>query len=325
MKHLLCCLLSLLLVSTCHASAGKDAITFLATGDWPYRRSQLGEVHQLVEQINTTNADFVVHVGDIAHPGDKASDKLTCSDATFDLVADIFEKIKLPLIYTPGDNEWTDCARDADDPHSPLERLSVLRKQFFSAVESTPFTMVAQQQPFVENRRWVLPLEASSVVFTTLHMVGSHNNLTYTRAADLTEFTQREKANQAWLQGVFETANTQNASAVVVFFHADPHIEGTFDQQLGFRQIITSLVNHASGFGKPVLLVHGDSHHFRVDTPFTYKTKPWPIAPNIIRLISNGDPVISATPVTIRLNQHGQAQFTIGSLSPTTPLAIQLP
>ena len=32
-----------------------------------------------------------------------------------------------PLVYTPGDNEWTDCHRANNGAYDPLERLGVVR------------------------------------------------------------------------------------------------------------------------------------------------------------------------------------------------------
>ncbi len=35
------------------------------------------------------------------------------------------------LVYTPGDNEWTDCHRSNNGKYDPLERLAALRNGFF--------------------------------------------------------------------------------------------------------------------------------------------------------------------------------------------------
>ena len=32
-----------------------------------------------------------------------------------------------PLVYTPGDNEWTDCHRANNGAYNPLERLAFVR------------------------------------------------------------------------------------------------------------------------------------------------------------------------------------------------------
>lgn len=326
-----CLLVAALMISTAGQSSlasnklhtpqpakSNNAITFAVTGDWPYRKSQLPDVSRLIKTLNAQQLDFVLHIGDIAHPNDPAKDKLTCSNKTFTLAEKAFSQIDAPLMYTPGDNEWTDCARDDGDPYEPLERLTQLRKQFFEGllnVEHYPFLVEAQAPPIIENRRWELPLENASVQFTTIHMVGSHNNLTYLRPRDVAEFVHRDEANKAWLKESFTRATKTNAAAMVIFFHADPHIEGNYDEQLGFRPFINQLVKQAKAFNKPVLIIHGDSHHFRVDTPFTDHTKPWPVAHDITRIITNGDPMISATIINIT-SENEQVKLTIRQLWP---------
>lgn len=37
----------------------------------------------------------------------------------------------MPLVYTPGDNEWTDCHRVNNGAYDPLDRLAAVRKTFF--------------------------------------------------------------------------------------------------------------------------------------------------------------------------------------------------
>jgi hypothetical protein len=54
---------------------------------------------------------------------------------------------------------------------------------------------------------------------------------------------------------------------VVIAFHADPGFDESADAQRPFRDLLDALEDEAVGFGKPVLLIHGDSHHFIADTP----------------------------------------------------------
>ena len=42
-----------------------------------------------------------------------------------------FSLFESPLIYTPGDNEWTDCHRRSNGGYDPLERLGRLRDVLF--------------------------------------------------------------------------------------------------------------------------------------------------------------------------------------------------
>ena len=69
-----------------------------------------------------------------------------------------FDRFEMPLLYTPGDNEWTDCHRVAAGMFNPLERLDVLRDVFFDAPGQTlgadPLPVASQDAiGFPENRR----------------------------------------------------------------------------------------------------------------------------------------------------------------------------
>ena len=40
------------------------------------------------------------------------------------------------LVYTPGDNEWTDCHRLLAGAYDPLDRLHFIRTHYFRTAES---------------------------------------------------------------------------------------------------------------------------------------------------------------------------------------------
>ena len=62
----------------------------------------------------------------------------------------------------------------------------------------------------------------------------------------------------------------------------------------GYDALVIQIGNLAAKYGKPVLLIEGDSHVFRVDTPFTPSSPLFglhpntPVAPNVTRLVVNG-------------------------------------
>jgi hypothetical protein len=76
---------------------------FMAIGDTSYVSTS--QLDQLVERINNQPTRFTIHVGDIK------SGSTLCSDEMFARVYSQFMAFDKPLIYTPGDNEWTDCHR----------------------------------------------------------------------------------------------------------------------------------------------------------------------------------------------------------------------
>ena len=72
--------------------------------------------------MDTEKLAFVIHVGDI-----KSGDS-DCSDNALKDILDAFQTSAHPLIYVPGDNDWTDCHRKSNVSHDPLERLDRLRE-----------------------------------------------------------------------------------------------------------------------------------------------------------------------------------------------------
>jgi hypothetical protein len=86
-----------------------------------------------------------------------------------------------PLVYTPGDNEWTDCHRfalgkvpDADLPAIAPAKLAELRSTFFATPRSQGRTTMplTTQSGYPENARW----KQGDVVFVTIDQPGSNNN-----------------------------------------------------------------------------------------------------------------------------------------------------
>ena len=88
-------------------SAGRaEPVHFVVLGDMPYDWPEdLTRFANLIDATNRLHPDFAVHVGDIKSGG------TPCTEQAFQTVLDIFQNSEPPLIYTPGDNEWTDCAR----------------------------------------------------------------------------------------------------------------------------------------------------------------------------------------------------------------------
>ena len=79
--------------------------------------------------MDRINADRDVRL--VAHLGDIKSGSTECSDAYFAQIRGQFDRFVDPLVYTPGDNEWTDCHRVNNGAYDPLERLAAIRDVFF--------------------------------------------------------------------------------------------------------------------------------------------------------------------------------------------------
>ena len=183
-----------------------------------------------------------------------------------------------PLVYIPGDNEWTDCHRKNNGPFDPLERLAKIRAMFFPQATSLgqqTLAVIRQSDAssfthMVENARWV----TQNVLFVTVHVVGSNNNLRQNRDAAM-EFLERNTANIAWINDAFAVAKRDNAPGIVLVMHADPDFRGKLGDGNGFTDTLETLAKQAADFGKPLLIVHGDPTYSplinRCDTPMMPK------------------------------------------------------
>lgn len=281
-----------------------ERFSFVAIGDMPY--GEMAPFERLIEVVNAAKPSFAVHVGDIK------SGSSPCTDEYVLKVRDLFNTFAMPLIYTPGDNEWTDCHREKAGKFDPLERLAFVRRTFFPSNQSfgvqkltlEPQSADPKYTKFVENRRWSL----GGVLFATLHVVGSNNNLQRNQAA-VNEYIERNAANLAWLESTFAKASAEGVKAVVLFQQADMMFEETNeDKRSGFSETLALLKEKIKAFGKPVLLVHGDSHSFIVDNPWYRETDSSNLG-NFIRLEVYGSARVHAVQVNVDTDTVGVFSF----------------
>ena len=264
---------------TATADAGKTApssYVFGVIGDVPYGAAQVVAFPGWVDQISADpDVRFVAHVGDIK------SGSTACSDPYFDFIRGEFDRFDSPLVFTPGDNEWTDCHRPNNGAHDPYERLDALRAEFFPepGVTLGAETMKVDAQPgFPENVDW----HAARVTFTTAHVVGSNNGMApWTGATEpndrqAAEVAARNDANIAQLREAFAQAEQRHDRAVVVLQQADmfdPTYSPTFAEVSAFKSWVQALIDESDAFGRPVYLFDGDSHVYNVDKPLAPGSK----------------------------------------------------
>ncbi len=279
-----------LLVSACATRApGPTAFSFAVLGDTPYNDAEEREFLAMIGRINREPLAFVVHIGDFKGGGD-------CSDALYALRKAQFDTFAHPLVYTPGDNEWTDCRRTYMGSMDPLERLARLRQVFFAdrfSLGERRLPLEAQDQCLVpavagcgcaahpENRAW----EHAGLRFVTLNVPGSNNNMGFDAASDA-EARCRDAANAQWLERAVVAAQAPAVRALVIAIQANP-----WDTRKPvYRGLLAQVEAGAARVAKPVLFIHGDSHTYRVDAPFT--------AP-ITRLETYGSPFVGWVKVTV--------------------------
>lgn len=304
-----------LLAAAACAAHGADPFSFAVLGDTPYFPHEELAVPQLLAGLEASGVAFAVHLGDIKHGS---------APCTVELLADrkaMLDATPVPIVFVPGDNDWTDCHREAAGRFDPLERLAQLRLLFHGSDSSLGRRTIrlARQsadprfRAYRENARWI----AGGIVFVTLNVPGSNNNLGRTRTADA-EHDQRMKANLEWLAEAVRRAAVAGAKGLVVLAHADPRLEGPARKVDGYVAYREALRTHAEGLHKPMLLVHGDGHRYRVDQPLADRTTGAPIA-SFTRVEVFGSPVVNW--VRIDVDPASPRLFAIGPgvSPPSTP------
>ena len=188
---------------------------FALIGDMPYGAIREAPFARLVAEINRDNdVDFVMHAGDIKAGSER------CDDSLIQHRFGLYQTFQRAFVFTPGDNEWTDCHRVNNGQYNPLERLAFVRSVFFPQVGQTTGGQVrpvrsqaegSAYPEFVEN----VMFTKQSVMFATVHVVGSNNDLEpwvgisptdscdSPRADRIAEFERRQAAALAWLDEVF--------------------------------------------------------------------------------------------------------------------------
>ena len=111
---------------------GADRTTVAVIGDVPYGEDQEASFGTLIAAVNDDPK-----VRTVVHVGDTKSGSTACTDERLTAVRDAFETFEDPVVYTPGDNEWTDCHRPAAGGYDPLERLAIVRSLYFAEPGST--------------------------------------------------------------------------------------------------------------------------------------------------------------------------------------------
>jgi hypothetical protein len=268
-----------------------NALTLAVYGDAPYGGSNddtaaFNATPAFIDGVNhDPKVDLVVHVGDI-HSGSQR-----CTLSYDQSVADLWSGFKDPLVYTPGDNEWTDCQKSKQLGGSlslsygngdPIANLALVRSLFFPrpgyTIGGRPKQIISQAQVgtgtdanYVENVIW----EQSKTLFVTVNIPGGSNNDADNwfgaarTQAQTDEIAQRTQADLRWLAAAFQRAQDDEVGSVVIAEQADMwDLDGKAPSHIAnYQQFIDSIASHTLAFGKPVLLFNGDSHMFRSDNP----------------------------------------------------------
>ena len=275
-----------------------NAFAFGVFGDGPYRPNERGRFARLIEDVNAHQLAFFVHVGDVLwYP---------CSDEALANRLVEINRIRHAVMYTPGDNEWTDCHRSRAGRFPPLDRLAYIRRTYFAnpskSLGATPLAVESQSADpvwaeFVENARW----RRGGFLFTTIHLVGSWNALERFEgrtAADDSAVVRRTAAALAWLDSSFAIAARDSLRGVVIAIHTNPRFAPASSARNPFREFLERLARHTSAFAGQVVLLHGDTHEFTVDHPLSHPGSGQRLT-NFTRLETYGSPEIGWVRVVV--------------------------
>jgi hypothetical protein len=322
----------------------QDKVTIAVFGDWPYNQNLLNNAPLL---INSVNADpevrLVIHVGDI-HSGSMACSSWniappipTSNPGWNQGIFSSLQQFKAPVVYTPGDNEWTDCHKSKESKSGdPLKELASVRSLFFSRPGKTlgleerdVWTQAKNFDPtfptdaqFVENVIW----EDAKTVFVTLNMPGSNNDtLPWTNGfenpvAQAQEVAARTDADLRWLQAAFKLAAARQAKAVVIALQADMWDPAALapggDGLSAYTPFVRQLAYFSLQFGRPILLLNGDSHIFQADRPLADPSSATglihgaPAVPNLTRITVQGSTNKPAEWLRLTIDAHSPNVFS---------------
>ena len=277
---------------------GPHGYTIGLFGDMPYNALGKSQYPALLADINAHHVEFSVFDGDLKAGGDGA-----CTEDLYTTAIANFNKLERPLIFVPGDNDWTDCwgrYGAATMPFfDPLDRLALERALFFSTDRSLgQKTLKLTRESaeggayalYSENVRWTV----GPVVYLGLNVQGSNDNYPYPdtdveggptvpvrSAAEIqrqrNEQAARKDADFHWLDEGFAYAKQIGAKGVMIVWQADPNFNNEQHQTNShewdaYPPYVDKLRSLTEAFDGQVVLVHGDSHYFKVDKPINRST-----------------------------------------------------
>ena len=299
------------------SAASPDSFSFGLWGDMPYKKAgDDSKLPAVLQSINRADIAFSIYDGDIKDGSSK------CTDDVYTDALKMFGAMVKPVVYIPGDNEWTDCHRSNNGGYDALQRLSHLRKVMYPTLNSLGQTSLALEHQgkaagdkYIENVRF----SRGPVVFVGLNVPGSNNNVILSAKectnksarkqeqcdASNAEYIERDAANIAWLTQSFQKAKDTQARGVVIVFQGDPGFdwpesedsdESKLPEFSGYRNFMAQVEQQTAGFAGQVLLVHGDTHFFKIDKPLYSPTR---VLPNFTRLQTFGSPSLHWVKVTV--------------------------
>ena len=243
---------------------------FYALGDVPYIEP---EVEALPLQMAglSSNADFVMHVGDLK------TRSQPCRKQYYNTFATIMERSLVPVFNTIGDNDVIDC----EDVQNAYSLWHSTFKDF--------------------DNKWIKPFQVRRQLGRMENFAFEHNGVFVIGLHVLhTNFTQApmmyDVVNDTLAWWMSHESSMTKASAVVVFGH-------TYPEQPRFHKVKDALTRTvATLHDTPFLYIQGEKHSFVVDNPI-------PDADNFLRVIVDKGGI--ADPLEVLVDSRAEAPFKL--------------
>jgi len=197
----------------------------------------------VVADMNAHDLAFTVFIGDIGTPWDGVAVDGYASVCDVENGTSLEDKVNIlksfrqPLIYTPGDNEWSQCYQAKDfseypynydlDPIAQLEKLRQLTQPHpHKSLGQRNQLKILRQPGYPENVMFIY----GPVLYVTINIPSGNNSpqTSYNVETDdqMIDFTRpemkaRQAANVRWLNKAFKEANHHNTKGIYIAEHAD--------------------------------------------------------------------------------------------------------
>ncbi|MBO0829560.1 MAG: hypothetical protein J2P24_17440 [Streptosporangiales bacterium] len=259
-------------------------------GDMPYGDTGRAQYPNVLTDMNQHDLAFSAFDGDIKNGSEPCyadvdgSAQAAGKPDIYKYALQHFNTLRAPVVVVPGDNEWTDCDRPATagPTFDAVQRLQYERQLFYPTdrtLGQRTMTLTRQSAAFPENVRWTF----GPVTYVGLNVPGSNNDFIPDgdtsdgpQAEANAEYAARNAANLAWIHQSFAAAKADGSKAIMLVLQADMFGDSpanpagtTADPTDHFADTKAALARESAAFGKPVVLVNGDSHFLTIDKPLT--------------------------------------------------------
>jgi hypothetical protein len=252
---------------------------FYAIGDVPYNSDQAKELRAQMGSM-PSDAEFVIHVGDVR----KAGDSISCELEDYTAVAESFRLSQVPVFVIMGDNDWNDCP-------NPEEGLNHWQSVFLN-FESTYWNHTFNIQR-LSGRPDNFAFQSKGTLFIGLNLVGGE-------VLDSDEWEYRLTSQAVWVRELVldyrQSLGSFVTGRVVIFGHADPSYK-----HRDFFGPLEDFIDEELENGLPILYLNGDTHKFKYESSF-YDQE------SFLRIMVTGG--TSEPPLKITVNANGEPSET---------------